>query len=75
MNECCHNVVEMFSYNFLRQLFLNFPGILISNFSQLSPNVVETLLQPYIVNWVIEFYPYLINFSCKLKINVIKELL
>ena len=55
VNECCPNVV-MFSYNVLRQHSWNFPGICFSklnlpNFSQLSPNVVETLLQPYIASW------------------------
>ena len=40
----------------LWQLFLNFPGICCRNlifamFSQVSHNVVETLLQPYIVSW------------------------
>ena len=54
--EYCHNVVEMFSYNVLRQHSLNFPEICCNNknmptFSQLSPNVVETLLQLYIGSW------------------------
>ena len=59
-NESCHNVVEMLSYNILRQrcgnFFLDFPGICCSyvylifpTFSQLSSNVLDTLLQPYIV--------------------------
>ena len=50
------NIVTLFAAT-LWQLVLNFPGICCSNlifptFPQLSPNVVETLLQPYIVSWV-----------------------
>ena len=63
MNECCHNVVEMFYYNVLWQrcgnvvaTFLKLSWNMLQQlnlptFSQLSPNVVETLLQPYIVSW------------------------
>ena len=58
MNECCHNVVDMFSYNVMRQrcgnileTFLEYVAATYANVSQLSPNVVETLLQPYIVSW------------------------
>ena len=45
----CGNIVATLlklSWNMLQQL--NLP-----TFSQLSPSVVETLLQSYIVNWVI----------------------
>ena len=31
MNECCHNVVDMFSYNVLRQRSWNFPKLHCSN--------------------------------------------
>ena len=44
----CGNVVATFLnffWNMLQQLS-------VPTFSQLSPNVVETLLQPYIVSWV-----------------------
>ena len=70
----CGNVVATFlklSWNMLQQLT-------VPTFSQLPPNVVETLLQPYIVSWIdlsnallfsTAFYlQCALKFSCVLKL-------